>query len=345
MLTGYTDLGQNQKRKLLEQSLAAGIIDRGRFEEVLVESSATGPRAGLVVPGTRVKGGMVVADHSGMWITAATGYESSACAMADAKNVTHGDNQGKWAWNTIGTKQYKRCNFHKECPVMLRAAQNTDKTWRQEVLDVSHAIEPKDRRHQRTPFTYEQETKIIDGVNSGDKPNGIRNDMTMKAIEAGCTEKRADGGLAGGARTMDTVDTSTDTCPLPRYNTDTCTIQIRRIHVRYFYDTCTIQATIHVSTPHRIHANRYTYPRKRENDTRMIQLRYNYDTNTLIHNTILVRYIHDTVRYNHRYERSFDLGCILRYMLDTYTIWARCVHDTTASIHYAILTRYIYDTL
>ena len=70
-----TDLAQNEKKKLLEQSLAAGIIDRARFEEVLAESLNTGPRAGLVVSGTRVKGAMVVADHSGMWITVATGYE------------------------------------------------------------------------------------------------------------------------------------------------------------------------------------------------------------------------------------------------------------------------------
>lgn len=101
-----TDLAQNEKKKLLEQSLAAGIIDRARFEEVLAESLNTGPRAGLVVSGTRVKGAMVVADHSGMWITVATGYESAKCAMADTKNVTHCDYQGKWAWNTIGTKIY-----------------------------------------------------------------------------------------------------------------------------------------------------------------------------------------------------------------------------------------------
>jgi hypothetical protein len=74
-----------------------------------------------VVSGTRVKSAMVVADHSGMCGSRrrpdTTGYESKTCAMANAKNVTHGDNQGKWAWNTIGTKQNKRCNFHKECPV------------------------------------------------------------------------------------------------------------------------------------------------------------------------------------------------------------------------------------
>ena len=219
---------------------------------------------------------------------------------------------------------------------MLRAVQNPDKTWLQEVLNVSHAIEHKDRRGKRTPFTFEQEAKIIAGVNAGDKPSSIRNDMTMKAIEAGCTEKRAGGGLTGGAN-------DGYTRYIHRYvsfATDTCTIRMCTIHMliqlRSVYDTFTIRVTIHVSTPRRIHANRYTYPRKMENDTRMIQLRYNYVTNTLIHKTILGRYIHDTI---------IDLGYIIRYMIDTYTMWARYVHDTSASIHLAILTRYIYDTL
>ena len=332
-----TDLAQNEKKKLLEQSLAAGIIDRARFEEVLAESLNTGPRAGLVVSGTRVKGAMVVADHSGMWITVATGYESAKCAMADTKNVTHCDNQGKWAWNTIGTKIYKRCNFHKECPVMLRAVQNPDKTWRQEVLNVSHAIEHKDRRGTRTPFTFEQEAKIIAGVNAGDKPSSIRNDMTMKAIEAGCTEKRAGGGLTGGAN-------DGYTRYIHRYvsfATDTCTIRMCTIHMliqlRSVYDTFTIRVTIHVSTPRRIHANRYTYPRKRGNDTRMIQLRYNYVTNTLIHKTILSRYIHDTIRYSYRYERLFDLGYIIRYMHDT-------LFDTCTIHQLRYILRYSQDT-
>ena len=55
------------RRKLLEQSLNAGIIDRARFEQCLAEIAAEGPGAGLVVSKTRMKGSDEVADNSGLW--------------------------------------------------------------------------------------------------------------------------------------------------------------------------------------------------------------------------------------------------------------------------------------
>lgn len=198
------DCGQ-ARQKLLEQSLAAGIIDRARFEECVAESAASGPRAGLVVSSTRMKGGELVADHSGLWEVAGTGYASSQDAMRDAASVSHGDNGGQWAWNQTGTKVYKRCNFHKDCPVLFRTVKNPDNSWRQEVLNVSHALQAKQYRHARAQFTYEQEAEIKQKVDDGLKPHKIRNEHTLAALAAGCTKKRDEGGLAGVCCTPTTL--------------------------------------------------------------------------------------------------------------------------------------------
>ena len=145
----------------------------------------------------RLKGDVLVADHTGLWVTMASGYESSKDAMSDAKSAVHGDNQGEWAWNTKGVKSYKRCNFHTDCPVLLRAVRNPDgQSWRQEVLNVTHALAPKEYRHARSVFTFEQAAQVKDGVERGLKPTKIRNEDELKAIAAGCTEKRDGGGLA-----------------------------------------------------------------------------------------------------------------------------------------------------
>lgn len=185
------------RRKLLEQSLNAGIIDRARFEQCLAESAAEGPGAGLVVSKTRMKGSDEVADNSGLWEVAGTGYTSSRDAMKDACSVTHGNNNKEWAWNQSGARQYKRCNFHQDCPVLLRVVQGADGLWRQEVLNVTHALERKQYRRVNSPFTQEQEAEIVKMVDKGMKPAKIRDDHTEEAIDAGCTKKNAAGGLKG----------------------------------------------------------------------------------------------------------------------------------------------------
>jgi len=139
-----------------------------------------------------------VADYGGMWVTMATGYASSAQAMKDVKGLAHCDNPGHWAWNISDTKMYKRYNYHKDCPVMVRAVKNPDTTtWRQEVLDVSHALEPKHYRSARSPFTFEEEVDLKKSVNNGMKPHRIRDDATLNAIGAGCIKKNEEGGLIG----------------------------------------------------------------------------------------------------------------------------------------------------
>ena len=202
------------RRKLLEQSLSAGIIDRARFEQCLAESAAEGPGAGLVVSKTRMVGSKEIVDNSGLWEVAGTGYTSSRDAMKDACRVTHGNNNHEWAWNQSGTRKYKRCNFHQDCPVLLRAVQGADELWRQEVLNVSHALERKQHRRVNSPFTQQQEAEIVKMVDQGMKPAQIRDEHTLEAIEAGCTKKNAAGGMEG--------EYAPDTCPIhARYELDT----------------------------------------------------------------------------------------------------------------------------
>jgi hypothetical protein len=208
-----TDVAHQEKRKLLDSSLKAGIIDRARFDECLAQLGQEGPRVGYVETQTRWKGDQLVAHNSGMWLTMGSGFDTSKQAMKEVTSVVHGDNKGMWAWNTAGTKQYKRCNFHKDCPVMLRAVQNPDFKWRQEVLDVSHALELKEYRRKNSPFTFKEETEVQKEVDLGKKPHQMRNDATLDAISEGVTEKREDGGLVGAIHRCVT-----------RYMSDTCLI-------------------------------------------------------------------------------------------------------------------------
>jgi hypothetical protein len=132
----------DSKKELLERSLRAGIVQRPDYHRQMseIESEARGGPDYVEVP-QKSKGGAMVADFSTLWKVMSTGYTSEKHAMKSASAVVHGDNQGEWAWNQVGCKKYKRCNFHVNCPVLLRPVSNaTGDCWRLEVTDASHAL-------------------------------------------------------------------------------------------------------------------------------------------------------------------------------------------------------------
>lgn len=189
---------EKEKLTLLRRSLDHGFIDRAQYEQQLAALQAGGLGGEHVEASKRKKGHSVINDYTGLWKIAKVGYPENPLKL-HSKDVVHGENRGEWAWNQKGTKMYKHCNFHVDCPVQLRSMQSQDKkSWRLEVLDVSHSLEEKRYRHKRSPFTFEQQDFVAGLLERNKKPQEIVNDLTIDAILAGEVRKRPEGGLEGG---------------------------------------------------------------------------------------------------------------------------------------------------
>lgn len=158
LLTGAA--GHEQKAKILDASYQHGMINRARYEECKFEMIRTGPTAGFVEVPQRMKGGILVSDHSGLWTLVSTGHPTQKAAMKSSKDYEHCGNEGRWKWNQVGNKQNKRCNAHVNCPVQLRARENSDHTWRLEVVDSSHAMVPEEYARLNSAFTYKEADEV-----------------------------------------------------------------------------------------------------------------------------------------------------------------------------------------
>ena len=194
----------HRRKQARDHAYDAGLLDRKQYEALNAEDHQQGPKEGLVVAGSKMVGGQMVVDHSGQWVVAVTGFLSEKEAMQASKTVEHGGNEGEWAWNQTGSRKLKRCNKHVDCPVMLRAKSHANGTWSLDVTDLSHSTVPKLYRHARAPFTFDEEKKLVDGVNHGQKAAALRDNALLSGIDSGSHKKKEEGGLTGSPDAHDT---------------------------------------------------------------------------------------------------------------------------------------------
>ena len=189
-------LAEASENAALGRLFAGGIIPREAYEAAL-RRTAPGCQTELVTVPTKLYGDLDVMDYRGLWKQYALEYDSRKDAMADAPKVHHDGNMGAWAWCTKGNKQHKRCNYHVDCPVQLRAAKVPGGKWVIEVLDVSHALERKEYRRKNSALTVDQEAMAMSCLDHGLKPDGIRRKANEEAFKMGITEKQPGGNLVG----------------------------------------------------------------------------------------------------------------------------------------------------
>ena len=191
-------LAQSQEQLALHNLFQAGDIPRELYEKV-VRRRAPGCETELVTIPTKRKGQLIVQDTVGLWKQYGVEHETEKQAMKSASDVSHGGNRGIWCWNRKGQgcKQWKRCNFHCDCPVQLRAVQIPGGKWVLEVLDVSHGLYLKEYRRANSNLTLDQEALAKSCMDHGMKPNAIKRRANDMAFKMGVTEKQPDGNLIG----------------------------------------------------------------------------------------------------------------------------------------------------
>ena len=194
-------LAEASKKILLKELHREGRLTREQYE-VSMRMASPGFETQLVTAPTRKKGDLTVLDTRGLWKQYGTEYDSHKAAMKDACSIQHGGNMGTWAWNTEGDRKKKRCNFHTQCPVQLRAVQMPQGKWVLEVLDVSHSLEDKEYRRKNSALTVDQESMALTGIDHGLKPTGIRRKANKAAFKMGITEKNPEGNLVGTPHRM-----------------------------------------------------------------------------------------------------------------------------------------------
>ena len=85
--------------------------------------------------------------------------------------------------------------------MLLRAVkeQGTD-TWRPQVLDVSHSLEPNDFRRKNSALTHSQQKQVEDLVENGSKPREMMQQANLDQIKKGVVEKNPTGNQVGACQ-------------------------------------------------------------------------------------------------------------------------------------------------
>jgi hypothetical protein len=135
-----------------------------------------------------------------LWEYAAGPFPSAKEAMAASHTVTPEENpEGRWKWNTKdagGCKQYKRCNMHEDCNVLMRTNALCPGQVNLEVLNLAHGVQDKLYRHKNSPFTVAEEKELQQSIEEGSRPAKMHDRHTMEAIKAG-KRKNPKGGMEG----------------------------------------------------------------------------------------------------------------------------------------------------
>ena len=141
-------------------------------------------------------------DGRGLWMDLKGPFSTRDAALKAAATAEHGNNEGQWKWNDHGTKSYKRCNRHVDCPVQLRAHQHSRGVWYLQVLDVAHGLELKAKKRANSALTFGQCAYVHAEAAKGRKPKEIMeghwHDALQESQRTGIRlVKRSSGGIEG----------------------------------------------------------------------------------------------------------------------------------------------------
>lgn len=117
-------------------------------------------------------------------------------AFAARNKVDHGGNKGLWAWNQVGCKKWMHCNYHVDCPVMLRSRSAGEGYFLQVSEGVCHALQVKEKERTNSALTRVQQEMLLTRVRVGASPRQMLEDDTMLALDAG-KKKLESGGVEG----------------------------------------------------------------------------------------------------------------------------------------------------
>ena len=205
MLTGHdvpaAGGGDATKERNLAIALQSGIIGQNDHDTQLRSErnrlSSTTPAAAMA-PTRMQQDGKVVLHGAKLWERIGEPFASLDAAKQAMHRTEHGGNKAKWAANQMGCKRYWHCNFHEQCPVLLRISdQRGQGKWHLEVLNVEHGLHLKERQRKNSALTYEENAHVQQLVSQGQKPREIMEASQLAAIKAGAP-KLPCGGVAGG---------------------------------------------------------------------------------------------------------------------------------------------------
>ena len=181
----------------LASALQSGVLTQQEHDDrVRAHRGDTG--LAVVVP-RRDKGGKMVANTKGLWQTVPGlgPYSTVAEANKARKLVEHGGNRGMWKVNK-GCRQWYRCDFHKDCPVMLKAVGQPGNVLLKVLAGVAHSLEPQlyDRKNARLGIAAKE--YIREEAARGQKPKEIMENIQHAMAQKPGAKKKADGiGIEG----------------------------------------------------------------------------------------------------------------------------------------------------
>ena len=198
-----TVFGKAHYEEKLKAAFDAGIISKDDYVTKLHEHRGQSELLVAAPVCTKLGAGGAIIPYNRytiLWEYAAGPFPSAKEAMAASHTVTPEENpEGRWKWNTKdagGCKQYKRCNMHEDCNVLMRTNALCPGQVNLEVLNLAHGVQDKLYRDKNSPFTVAEEKELQQSIEEGSRPAKMHDRHTMEAIKAG-KRKNPKGGMEG----------------------------------------------------------------------------------------------------------------------------------------------------
>lgn len=198
-LCSPTQRRPTQEEKVL-QACTDGIIDEEQCKQQLLSLRSIGCDA-IMQHDTRVRKhadgkSQIVLCVKEKWQDALGPFPTEKEALAVRRKVEHGGNAGLWAWNQQGCRKWLHCNFHVNCPVMLRVRQSGQGYFLQVTEGIHHGLQIKEKERSNAALTRVQKEAFVMRTRAGASPRQMQEDDTMQAIDNG-GKKLDDGGMEG----------------------------------------------------------------------------------------------------------------------------------------------------
>ena len=188
----------SQAEQALAEALRVGVLSQ---EEHDAKLRAVRGEGGLVVtPPTRDRGGQMVLDGRTHWKPCLGPFASHKEALQHRHEVVHGDNDGMWAANTKGCKQWLHCNYHVDCPVQLKACGSPGRVCLHVLEGVAHSVTRKTHKRKNQPLSNDARAALKGHIRMGKRPKQIMEDLTLEMAGAGAQKVEGGVGLEGASR-------------------------------------------------------------------------------------------------------------------------------------------------
>ena len=200
VLSGPTQRRPTQEEKVL-QACTDGIIDEEQCKQQLLSLRGIGGSDAIMQHEARVRkhadgSSQMVLCVKDKWKDALGPFPAEKEALAARRKVEHGGNAGLWAWNQQGCRRWLHCNFHVDCPVMLRVRQGGQGYFLQVTEGIHHGLQIKEKERSNSALTRVQKEALLMRTRAGAAPRQMQEDDTMLAIDVG-GKKLDSGGMEG----------------------------------------------------------------------------------------------------------------------------------------------------